>query len=81
MIDTNQLMESAQPTVMAVLPVFVTVTLPGLFGDPTVAVKASVDGEMLNLVAVCANTLVTESPPSSASSPSNAKTTLFQTSH
>ena len=37
-IATNQLMESAQVTVMAELPVFVTVTLLGLFGDPTVAV-------------------------------------------
>ena len=50
MIPTNQKMESAQVTVMAVLPVFVTVTMPGLFGDPTVAVKASVDGEMLKPV-------------------------------
>jgi hypothetical protein len=31
--------------------VFVTVTLPVLFGDPTVAVKANVDGEMLKPVA------------------------------
>ena len=38
MMATNQLMESAQVTVMAVLPVFVTVKLPVLFGDPTVAV-------------------------------------------
>ena len=39
MIPTSQLwMESAQVTVTAVLPVFVTVMLPVLFGDPTVAV-------------------------------------------
>ncbi len=36
-VATSQLMESAQVTVRAVLPVFVTVTLPDLFGDPTVA--------------------------------------------
>ena len=58
MIPTNQLMESAQVTVMAVLPVFVTVTLPGLFGDPTVAVKANVDGEMLKPVAAPAGLMV-----------------------
>ena len=44
-------MVSAHATVTAVLPVFVTVMLPVLFGDPTVAVKANVDGEMLKLVA------------------------------
>jgi hypothetical protein len=40
-------MESAQVTVMAALPVFATVTLPALFGDPTVAVKAREGGEMV----------------------------------
>ena len=59
MIPTSQLwMESAQVTVTAVLPVFVTVMLPVLFGDPTVAVKASVDGEMLKPVADPAGLMV-----------------------
>ena len=44
---TSQLIESAQVTVSAVVPVLVTLTLPGQFGPPTVPVYAKVDGETL----------------------------------
>ena len=59
MIPTSQLkMVSAHATVTAVLPVFVTVMLPVLLGDPTVAVKANVDGEMLKPVAAATGLMV-----------------------
>ena len=47
---TSQLIESVHVTVTAVLPVFVTLTLPEPFGPPTVPVYTSEDGETLKLL-------------------------------